>query len=217
MEPQATAAPGAPAADSANPTIVARASHHWRDYRAKRLLMTVMLIAGGLWFGYDGFVAWPRQNARIEQLGKDLETARRANDEPTVRRLDAERSGLKLYTPLDIMIQKLLCFSLPVLGIAIFAWSFHQSRGAYRLADNVLTVPGHPPVPLDAITAIDKTDWDRKGIAYLNYELPSSPPAKGRLCLDDFVYERDPTDAIFKHVQRVTGTEEAKADATHPT
>jgi hypothetical protein len=195
--------------DSA-PTIVARPSHHYRDYRAKRLYMAIMLIAGGLWFGYDGFIAWPRENARIAQLGKDIETARRADDEATVRRLDAEHSALKQHSEMDLLIQKILCFSLPALGIAVFAWSFYQSRGTYHLVDNVLSVPGHPPVPLDAITSIDKTDWERKGIAYLHYELPG-PGAKGRLTLDDFVYERDPTDAIFKHVQRATGVEDTPA------
>jgi hypothetical protein len=198
------------------PTIVARPSHHYRDYRAKRLLMTIMLVAGGLWFGYDGFVAWPRENARIAQLGSDIETARRAGDESTVRRLDAERSNLKLHSDMDLLIQKVLCFSLPAMGLAVLAWSLHNSRGAYHLADNVLTVPGHPPVPLDAITSIDKTDWDRKGIAYLHYELAAPTAAKGRVCLDDFIYQREPTDAIFKHILRATGTEDTPAPEVNP-
>jgi hypothetical protein len=208
--------PANPTTALASPTLVARASHHYRDYRAKRLLMAIMLIAGGLWFGYDGFIAWPRENARIEQLGKDIETARRANDEPAVRRLDAQRGNLKLHSDMDLLIQKVLCLSLPARGLAVIAWSLHNSRGAYRLAENVLTVPGHPPVPLDAITSIDKTDWDRKGIAYLHYELPGPTPATGRLCLDDFIYQREVVAAIFKHVQRVTGTEDTPAPDSHP-
>jgi hypothetical protein len=195
--------------DSA-PTIVARPSHHYRDYRAKRLYMTIMLIAGGLWFAYDGYIAWPRENARIEQLKKDVEVARRANDEAKVRQLDVQLGKLEFRNDTSINTQKYLAIALPLLGLAVFAWSFYQSRGTYHLADNVLTVPGHPPVPLDAITSIDKTDWERKGIAYLHYELPG-PGAKGRLTLDDFVYERDPTDAIFKHVQRATGVEDTPA------
>jgi hypothetical protein len=118
---------------------------------------------------------------------------------------------------MDLLIQKILCFSLPAIGLAVFAWSFYKSRGSYHLAGNVLTVPGHPPVPLDAITSIDKTDWDRKGIAYLHYELPGPTPVKGRLTLDDFVYERDPTDKIFKHVQRATGVEDDPTPAPTPT
>lgn len=198
------------------PTIVARPSHHYRDYRAKRVLMTVMLIAGGLWFAYDGYIGWPRENARIEQLKKDVEVARRANDEAKVRQLDVELGKLEFRNETSINTQKYLAIGLPLLGVVILAWSFYQSRGAYRLADNVLTVPGHPPVPLDAITSIDKTDWDRKGIAYLHYELPGPTPAKGRVCLDDFVYQREPVAAIFKHIQRATGTDETPAPETTP-
>lgn len=198
------------------PTIVAPPSHHYRDYRAKRVLMTIMLVAGGLWFAYDGYIGWPRENARIEQLKKDVEVARRANDEAKVRQLDVQLGKLEYRNDTSINTQKYLAIGLPLLGIAIFAWSFYQSRGTYRLADNVLTVPGHPPVPLDAITSIDKTDWDRKGIAYLHYELPGPTPVKGRLCLDDFVYQREPVAAIFKHIQRVTGTEDTPAPETTP-
>ena len=44
------------------------------------------------------------------------------------------------------------------------------------------------------ITAIDKRQWDRKGIAYVDYEVNGT---HGRLKLDDFVYEREPTDRIY--------------------
>ena len=160
-----------------------------------------MLIGLGLWFAYDGFVGWPKENARIDQLKADIATARKADQEPEVRRLEAELGKLSHHNDTSITIQKVLAFTLPPIGLFVLVWSFYQSRGAYRLAENTLHVPGHPPVPLDAVTSIDKPDWDRKGIAYVHYELPTG--AKGRLCLDDFVYERTPTDAIFEYVQRL--------------
>lgn len=196
---QPTSDPAAPA-----PTIVARPSHYWRDYRAKRLALSVMLVVFGVLFAYDGFVGWPRQNERIAELGRQIEDARRKDDEPTVRRLDAERSNIKQRSDMDILMQKVLAFVLIPGGVALLAWSFYQSRGEYRLAENVLHVPGHPPVPLDAITSIDKTRWERKGIAQLDYELPGG--TKGRVTLDDFVYQQRPTDDIFAHIERYTGT-----------
>jgi hypothetical protein len=196
-----TAAASASASASA-PTIVARPSHHWRDYRAKRLALSVMLVIFGIAFAYDGFVGWPRQNERIAELGRQIEDARKNGDDRKVSELDAERSHIKLHSDMDLLMQKVLAFVLIPGGVALLAWSFYQSRGEYRLADNVLHVPGHPPVPLDAVRAIDKTRWERKGIAQLDYELTGGQ--KGTVTLDDFVYQQRPTDDIFAHIERYT-------------
>jgi hypothetical protein len=202
----------AASASASAPTIVARPSHHWRDYRAKRLALSVMLVIFGIAFAYDGFVGWPRQNERIAELGRQIEDARKNGDDRKVSELDAERSHIKLHSDMDILMQKVLAFVLIPGGVALLAWSFYQSRGEYRLADNVLHVPGHPPVPLDAVRAIDKTRWERKGIAQLDYELTGGQ--KGTVTLDDFVYQQRPTDDIFAHIERYTGTaDDASATA----
>jgi hypothetical protein len=200
-----------PPADTASaPTIVARPSYYWRDYRPKRVALSLMLVVFGVLFAYDGFVGWPRQNERIAQLGRDIENARRENREEDVRKADAERSKIKLHSGMDILMQKVLAFALIPGGLALLVWSLYQSRGQYRLAENVLHVPGHPPVPLDAITTIDKTQWKRKGIAYLDYQLPGGE--KGRVTLDDIVYQQYPTDDIFAHIERYTGTADESTD-----
>jgi hypothetical protein len=73
----------------------------------------------------------------------------------------------------------------------------YGTRGAYRLSGNTLHAPGHPPVPLDAVRAIDQSKWDRKGIVYIDYELNGKT---GRLKLDDFMYQREPTDQIHDRI-----------------
>jgi hypothetical protein len=186
--------------------IVARASN---EYRLKRLAIVVMLLACGAWFAYDGIVKYPNENARIEQLKKDVEAARKASDDAKVTRFSSELGRLQHHTDSDLRLQVILGMALPPLGLLVGIWSFYQCRGAYRLRDNVLSVPGHPPIPLDAIRSIDKTDWDRKGIALIEYELPNG--ARGSAKLDDFIYERSPTDEIFKRIEDYTGTGEASS------
>jgi hypothetical protein len=149
----------------------------WYPYRVKWLLMGVIMIAAGAWFLYDGFVKWPEQNRVAQEKG---------------------------YTELphggyDIPLQRTIGFALPPLGVFAMCWCLYHSRGQYRLAGDTLYVPGHPPVPLDAIQTIDKTKWDRKGIAYLAYELPGGKT--GTLTLDDYIYERKPTDDILEKVE----------------
>jgi len=167
--------------------VTARAGTY---YRVTRYLMTLMFIGMGAWFAYDGFVNWPRQNA------------------------NADPNAKMPHTNLDITIQKLLACVLPPAGIAMLIWTLYSSRGQYRLTtDNTLHVPGHPPIPLDNIRRIDKKLWDRKGIALIDYEVPGgSADQTATFKLDDFVYERDGTDEIFKRIETYLFPEQASSE-----
>jgi hypothetical protein len=156
--------------------LVARAGSY---YRRTRYLMALLLVGMGAWFAYDGWVKYPAENRAF---------------------LDSHPLSEAPHQPLDLLLQRGLGFALPPLGILLLAWALYNSRGQYKLEGNTLEVPGHPPVPLDAITKIDKTLWDRKGVAYLDYALASGQ--KGRLRLDDFVYERTGTDAIYERIEK---------------
>jgi len=165
--------------------IVARAG---RYYRNTRYIMTVVLLGMAGWFAYDGFVTYPRDN---EQHRRYLQDPVNNKDAP-------------VHTETDIRMQKVLATLLPAVAAALLGWTLYRSRGTYRLKDDVLSVPGHPDVPLEAVTKIDKSKWDRKGIAYLDYELPGGAGGagtKGTLKLDDFIYERPPTDRIMAAIE----------------
>jgi len=195
--------PAAPLPADPRTPIIARAS---KEYRVKRLIIVAMLVGMGLWFAYDGWINWPHENQRIEQLRGEIETARKANDNNKRANLEVEIGNLKQHSDTDIRWQKILASILPPIGLLVLAWALYNSRGAYRLQDDTLHVPGHPPIPLDAVRSIDKTDWDRKGIAYINYELINKTTGSARL--DDFIYDRKPTDAIFARIEQFTGTAE---------
>jgi len=165
--------------------IVARGGAY---YRNTRYAFSVLLLAMAAWFGYDGFVKYPRDNAQHLLHARDPKQY--PQDYPT-------------HDPDSILIQKALAATLPLAGFGMLGWTLYRSRGAYRLAGDILRVPGHPDVPLTAVTQIDKSKWDRKGIAKLDYELPSGQ--KGTLTLDDFVYDRPPTDRILETIEAKLG------------
>ena len=102
----------------------------------------------------------------------------------------------------DIRLQKILAVALPIAAALMLAWALYNSRGEYRLTGNILSTPGHPNVPLEDMIAVDKARWDRKGIAYIAYKNSAS---KGRIRLDDFIYDRDPTDEIYKRIEAHMG------------
>jgi hypothetical protein len=174
--------------------------------------MVVLLVASGGWFCYDGWRGYPRENAVAEGLDaqlaakqKEIATAKAINDLAAVTdrqeeytKLNLERTSHKPHQKTDILLQKVLGVSLPILGVFTLFWSLRVSRGVYRLEQETLHVPGHPPIPLSSVVTINRKLWDRKGIAYLEYETNG---VRGRLKLDDYIYDRDPTDAIFKQIE----------------
>jgi hypothetical protein len=167
-----------------------------RWYRNARYIMAIICFALAAWFAYDGFVNWPAQNQRFDEM-----MARQ------------EKPDFARHTDTDLAVQKTLAVTLPFLGIGIIGWLLFNSRGCYRLKDDVLYVPGHPPVPLDAIREIDKKKWEKKGIVYLDYELEGSDKSR-TIVLDDFVYDQVPTDKILETIEKSIAPPEAGASGT---
>ena len=180
--------------------IVARAG---RYYRWTRYLISIGLLIGyGSLFIRDGFFTWPRELERAKQLEEI-----------------GSHAEVKPHSETDVMINRALGLTMPPLGMALLVWTLYNSRGQYRLSGHTLYVPGHPPVPLDAIIKIDKTLWDKKGIALIEYALPApegaadSTPRSRELELDDFVYDRDPTDDILERIEQIIAPPEDEAPA----
>ena len=169
--------------------IVARGGTY---YRYTRYAFAALILGFGVAFAYDGFRRYPRNN-ELHRLHV-LDPAKYPQD-------------YAVHSETDINFQKVLGVLLPPAAIGLLAWTLYRSRGQYRLAGDVLSVPGHPDVPLGAVTQIDLSKWDRKGIARLSYELPDA--RRGTLTLDDFIYDRPPTDRILDAVKtRLNVTEE---------
>jgi hypothetical protein len=163
------------AAPRSDAPIVAKAG---RYYRNARYIMSALFIGFGVMCIYDGFIKWPREN-EIARLAP-------AKQAPP-------------HGDYDILINQVLGGALPPLGLFVVIRALYNSRGRYRLEGGVLSAPGHPPIPLDSLRKIDKRQWEKKGIAYIEYELASGKT--GRVKLDDFVYQRDPTDKIFERIE----------------
>ena len=218
-------------------------ANHDRRYRRKHMIFTVALILFALlpriplpgfvtntigWeslrgFAYDGWIGWPRHNEEVRDIDKGIAQAEVAGDTAKVEELKAKKSKMhKEYTPADILIQKCLAIVLPILGLAYGIWTWHATRGRYRLVGNTLEMPGHGEIPLSDIRSVDKTRWERKGIAVITYQ-DHHPQRERTFKLDDFAYERDPTDKILERVEAYlapppemgapSGTEEEPVDS----
>lgn len=164
--------------------IIARPS---TSYRLKWALMGLAMLAYGGWSLYDGFINWERENEQAVQQAL-------AAGKPRPEKLP--------HNELGILLNRMIGVGLQPLGLLVLGWAFYRSRGRYRLSGSTLEAPGHPPVPLEDIREIDKSQWDRKGIAYLRYEVPGALAGElRRLALDDYIYEREPTDRILERIE----------------
>ncbi len=178
-QPDAMTSRDAPAAAPIPSVVVARAG---RYYRNARFIMVTLVIGFGAYFLYDGFIAYPKKN--------DVERAKPENINQA-----GEFIGKLPYSEWDIFLQKALGFAMPPLGLAYLAFFMRRSRGEYRMENQQIAIPGHPPFHIDEVTKLDKKLWDRKGIAVVSYETASGQ--KGAATLDDFIYDRKPTDQIY--------------------
>lgn len=171
--------------------IVARAG---RYYRIARYIMVAILFGYGLYSILDGFYRYPKANTEALEKQRQEAIARGANPDTAI---DPEKVP---HPGLDIPFNQVIGCVLPPLSILYLFYMLHKSRGEYRLEGTTLHVPGHPAVPFENITEIDKRLWDRKGIVFISYDMGNGE--QGTLKLDDFIYERDPTDEIFKRIEQ---------------
>jgi hypothetical protein len=155
--------------------ITAKAAN---DYRWKRYILVAVLLGYGVLSIRDGFYRYPKDNAEARARGLD----------------DLPHPGL------DVQLNQVLGILLPPFSMLLLAWSLYSSRGKYEYDGTTLTAPNHLPVPVNAIRKIDRTKWDRKGIAYLEYQVPGTGKG-GRIKLDDFIYQREPIDQMFEHIE----------------
>ena len=193
------------AVPSAGP-IVARAGRYYRNARYIMVLVGVVL---GAYFLYDGYVGYPKKNTQIAAV----ETELNSTPKETQRWYELEALQRKLGTPksgTDIALQKALGYLLPLASLAYLFYVLNKSRGELRLDGDVLSVPGHPAVPLSAVTSIDTRLWKKKGIAVVKYDVNGT---KGVITLDDFVYEQTATDAVY---DRLLAAKQAESPAPNP-
>jgi hypothetical protein len=152
------------------------------QYRWRTWALFLLLLVFGLWCLRDGFFVWPRENAAWSR-----------------RDAKVDRPPKPPHETSSVLFNQVFGVGLTLLSIPVFAWRAHKSRGEYRLSGNTLSVPGHPPISLEQIRGLDLVQWDRKGIATVEYETAGGPHRS--LQLQDMIYERRPTDRIVKRIE----------------
>ena len=169
-----------------------------RKFFIKRLIIALAVIGGGLYFLYDGYVGYPNHNKRIEEITAQVQQAQAARDQDRQATLEAERKGMsnggQRRSDRDILIQRIIGYVMVPIGLFLLTKFVRESKGELRLEHDTLHAPGHPPIPINALTGLNNVKWEKKGIALFDYKLPDG--TAGTVRIDDFLFTRPPTDAI---------------------
>lgn len=154
-------------------------------YRNARYVIVTMALVAGLWSTYDGFINWPRYKKEFDSKAAEVQ-----------KNMD------KPHSDVDIALQKIIAVALLAAVPGLLIFFLYRSRGAYRMTATMLYVPGHPPIPFGRIMSMDKSKWQRKGIAQISYQLPGSDKL-AIATLDDFLYDQEPTDFMVDRIEKL--------------
>lgn len=172
--------------------VHARISKEWR----RRMIMVAIMINGSAyWFCYDGYIAWPSEEARYQQLVTVTAGIVATDEKPTDKNPEVVRAW-KTYaaanklpeklpkhrSPGDLYGQRLIGGILAAVGLGFIGWVVLQHRKSVRADGDLITGANGKTVHLDSIVDMDRRKWASKGIAYAIYEKDGK---RRRLCLDD--------------------------------
>ena len=174
----------------------ARISSVWKK---QKLFVALFMIAIGGWFFFDGFVGYPRSNARWEAHQQHLVEGRMADwPEYAKSRGWVTKPPHKLFKKADIVGQFVFGGIGALLGAIILVYWATQKNQVVRTDDNAVYTPSGTTVPFQAITGLGKKRWDSKGIAVVRYEFDGR---KGHFLLDDYKFETEPTHRILEEIE----------------
>jgi hypothetical protein len=83
------------------------------------IVATFFLLYSAWFFFYDGFVAWPNENAQIETVQRYRTDAQLLSDANAADRAAAELATLSRHTEIDLAIQRFLGVAFAVITLAL--------------------------------------------------------------------------------------------------
>ncbi len=189
-----------------------------KNYLMRYLILAAVCLFMAAWFGYDGLIGYPQQLEYAEAYDelRDMEGARRverwkeladANSWPrdvpkkTAEEIRSDITGQYVWGGLNLLA------GLPAL------FFFFRARGSWvEETDGGLRTSWGQSVRFADVTQLDKTKWQRKGIAKARYtpQAEGSPAMTGErlFVFDDFKFQREPLGQILRQLEAVLRPEQ---------
>ena len=124
------------------------------EYAKRHLFVTLLMVALGCWFGYDGFIRYPATSAA--ELYRSIE----GSEAPENYDLEGFKQQ-KMGTQYGFMI--LAFFAAAVVGSRLL----RSRRFKFGYTDDCYIYRGRRH-PIAAIKKIDRSKWEKKGIVMVD-------------------------------------------------
>lgn len=186
----------------------AQCSTGWRVRLGIIAVMSVFMTA---FFLYDGFIGYPDSQKLYEKFKafqeshEDLgeaELLKQWNAHAAQNQLPVENKVKKLLdlekTDSDIRTQRILGFILVPLSFMVCLSFMRWLKQTVTCDDSGVSNSKGQTASWESMVKLDKTRWPKKGIAYLHFK---EGDVEQRMLIDDFKYERDPTEQIVRAIE----------------
>jgi len=171
-------------------------------YRTRLILIAVGALLYSAWAYYDATIKYPDKIAAFDRFD-DLRTNNPDNFNQLWATVAIENGWDPDSIPEEVQEGDIdaqwwqFAITFPIGMYCLISLGLWSRR--YLGADETnLYTHGRVVVPYDSITRIDAARWDTKGIAYIQYDLGHGEQS---LLIDDWKYDRQPTDEIFDRVR----------------
>jgi hypothetical protein len=171
----------------------------------KFLFIALICFAYALWCLYDGLVAYPAKLERAQVYHGEMLEMAEGREAAWLERTQTE--GWPIHIPdkpekieSDITTQFVQIGIVLAIGIPMLL-KYLLARGTYVAADDQAIRPSwrREAIPFAAITKIDKTRWESKGIAKLTY---TTEKGQKSFVMDDFKFARAEMGQIMARAER---------------
>ena len=151
------------------------------------------------WFFFDGLVGYPFSNKRWLKH-KEFEDRKQLQDWPAYARSQGwtEAPPHKFHSPSDSVTQHLFGLVGTLIGGGALLYWFTQKKRVIRTDEKAVYTPTGKRVPFEAITGVNRKQWESKGLATVRYSVDGRT---GKFVLDDYKYSCEPTHHIMKEIE----------------
>ena len=173
----------------------------WSGHRNRIALIALVCLGFACWCLYDAVVRYPTDNEIVETYENLLPAETRDDQWPQVAREHGwpeEPNGLPhRHEPSDIFTQYVMLAISGSIGL-VFGFTALRCLGRWIACDeNGLTTSWGQSVAFDQITRLNLRRW-KKGYATVYYTHEGN---ERKLAIDDWKFDREPTDQIVAEVQ----------------